>query len=75
MTPSKRIACLANSRKLVGGASLGGSGVNGEDGTVLTIGHSNHPLEAFMESLSRRRRVPDRLRSHPGFCVQSERWR
>lgn len=29
--------------------------MNGEDGTVLTIGHSNHPLEAFMELLSRHR--------------------
>ena len=29
--------------------------MNGEYGTVLTIGHSNHPLEAFMELLSRHR--------------------
>ena len=29
--------------------------MNGEDGTVLTIGHSNHPLEAFMELLCRHR--------------------
>ena len=27
--------------------------MNGEDATVLTIGHSNHPLEAFIELLSR----------------------
>ena len=29
--------------------------MNGEDGTVLTIGHSNHSLEAFMELLCRHR--------------------
>ena len=29
--------------------------MNVEDGTVLTIGHSNHPLEAFMELLCRHR--------------------
>ena len=29
--------------------------MNGEDGTVLTIGHSNHPVEAFVELLSRHR--------------------
>ena len=29
--------------------------MNGEDGTVLTIGHSNHPLETFLGLLDRHR--------------------
>ena len=33
----------------------GGSVVSGEDGAVLTIGHSNHPLTTFLELLVRHR--------------------